>query len=488
MITTEETVNIQQVANVEKHELVRVFVKGGVISAGDLLKIIHTVEGFGLDYIHFGSRQDIMFPASSNVRNIIDETFNAIHTSYDMDGESYQNIVSSYPALNVMPKRQWLATHIYHYIFETFDYQPKLKINIVDPTQSLVPLFTGNLNFIASQKESYWYMFIRLENIDEKPWQVPILIYSYDIAKTSKAIEEALQNKKFDNYQELFNEVISPLKINAQAAKESLVYPDTNFPYYEGINLSEDGHYWLGLYWRNNCFSIKFLKALCELCQETKVGKLCLTPWKSFIIQGINESDKLLWEKLLGKYGINMRHSAIELNWHLPVLDQEALELKTFLVRALDQQDISTYGLSFTIRNTQDIILFTSVVIEKNEERSGKSPTYNVLYSKDFNPNLTEYTAYAKGVTKEVLPPILIELSKRYYEQLETRSTPTGSKRSKKTGEKVLYQCTNCMTVYDDAFGEPDTGIEPGIPFGKLPESYTCPTCSSPKSSFMPLG
>ena len=46
----------------------------------------------------------------------------------------------------------------------------------------------------------------------------------------------------------------------------------------------------------------------------------------------------------MGKFGINERHSSLELNWHLPVIDREALELKKFLVRELDQQDISTDG------------------------------------------------------------------------------------------------------------------------------------------------
>ncbi|TAG36411.1 MAG: hypothetical protein EAZ32_16955, partial [Cytophagia bacterium] len=35
-------------------------------------------------------------------------------------------------------------------IFDGFDYQPKLKVNISDFQQSFTPFFTGNLNFIAS--------------------------------------------------------------------------------------------------------------------------------------------------------------------------------------------------------------------------------------------------------------------------------------------------------------------------------------------------
>lgn len=47
---------------VQKSELVRVFVKGGIISPGDFQKIILTASSLGTTYLHLGSRQDILFP------------------------------------------------------------------------------------------------------------------------------------------------------------------------------------------------------------------------------------------------------------------------------------------------------------------------------------------------------------------------------------------------------------------------------------------
>ena len=66
---------------------------------------------------------------------------------------------------------------------------------------------------------------------------------------------------------------------------------------------------------------------------DNRVGKICITPWKSFIVKGIPSESKLMLEKLLGKAGINIRHSLLELNWHLPVSDNESLQLKKFIVR-----------------------------------------------------------------------------------------------------------------------------------------------------------
>lgn len=51
----------------------------------------------------------------------------------------------------------------------------------------------------------------------------------------------------------------------------------------------------------------------------------------------------------LGERGINERNSQMEMNWHLPVDDVDALGLKRYLVQSFDQKDISTYGLTFGI-------------------------------------------------------------------------------------------------------------------------------------------
>ena len=316
----------------KKRDLVRVFVKGGIISPGDFHKIINTASDLGAEYIHFGSRQDILFPVKERNKNALDETFRSINTEYEVNAFAHQNIVSSYVALDVMPNKKWLVPHVYHYILDSFEYRPKLRINIVDPSQSLVPLFTGNINFIASTVENYWYVYLRFNRSALNLKSLPIMVYGYDISKVARAIEDMdVLNAELDVHQ-IAERLLNEEKINIQTPNEELKFPVTNFPYYEGINREPDGKYWLGLYWRNNKFSIPFLRELCKRCIDTGVGKISLTPWKSFVIKGILEKDRVGWEKFMGTHGMNLRHSALELNWHLPVLDEEALELKNYLV------------------------------------------------------------------------------------------------------------------------------------------------------------
>ncbi|AGA78166.1 rubredoxin [Echinicola vietnamensis] len=471
----------------QKADLVRVFVKGGIISPGDFLKTINTANELGTNYIHLGSRQDILFPVKDKNLQTLEETFSAINTAYDTDGEEFHNVVTSYTALDVMPTTHWLASHTYHYILDTFDYLPKLKINITDPVQSLVPLFTGNINFVASSFDNYWYLYMRFSEIDAKPWCAPDLIYGYDLARMAKVIEEINPVKSGLQYPEIYEKAKSITAPNTSPLEQELDYPEATSPYYEGMNRIVGGKYWLGLYWRNNKFTINFLKALCQLCIDTNIGKISLTPWKSIIVRGIAEKDRLSWEKLLGKFGINIRHSSLELNWHLPVLDEEALEIKNYLVRALDKQDISTYGLSFSVK-TKHMALFTSVAIEKAKKESDSEPdTFNIQYSKDFNPNLSEYFYYAKKVPLDTIPPLLIELSYKYYDQLEAKKSQdeiVETEKEKTQRPHRKYQCSNCLTIYDEKYGDEDADVPAGTSFMKLPNSYCCSVCESPKSAF----
>jgi rubredoxin len=46
------------------------------------------------------------------------------------------------------------------------------------------------------------------------------------------------------------------------------------------------------------------------------------------------------------------------------------------------------------------------------------------------------------------------------------------------------YYCQECGYIYDASVGDPEAGIEPGIPFETLPDDWTCPECGAPKTSY----
>src|SRR5690606_30996232 len=364
------------------NRLNRLIIKGGVLSPGELKYICECVETLGLKTISFGSRQDILLPKETISEELA--VFDKLQI-VDKHHEQIQNMVSSYVCSDIFPSTAWLTSDRYLYILEQFRSKLKLKVNITDPKQRLVPLFTGHLNFIASEHEDYWYLYVRLPDWD-KTEMYPALIYSWDLDKIETAIEAILQEEPED-IETVFELVSDAVDTNNRTVDKPLDVPFYPFPYYEGMNRIGD-KYWLGLYWRNNKYDISFLKAMCELCDACKIGKISITPWKSFIVKGIPLAAKLQWEKFLGRYGINVRHSMLELNWHLPVNNKPAISLKKFLVSNFDKNDISTYGLTFGITEyAKKSNYFTSIVIKKNaisEEFLGFNfrETYNLLYAK----------------------------------------------------------------------------------------------------------
>ncbi len=470
-------------------ELTRLIVKGGVISPGELREIVIMALEQGLDAISFGSRQDIIFPkgfTAVNKEKIGKNLF--IHPNE----KSGNNIVSSYVSTDIFRNTPWLTGNKLLYILEQFKEHPKLKVNITDPKQQLVPLFTGHINFIASDHEDYWFLYIRLPKWD-KMEMYPVLIYSWNIAEIYYEIEKKLTEEP-DSVEMIFQLISDTLDTNNRTIDKPLYLPFYPFPYYEGMNKLGIDQYWLGLYWRNNLYDLEFLKEMCDLCFDCKIGKICITPWKSFIVKGIPKERKLDWEKFLGKKGINVRHSLLELNWHLPVAMEWALDLKTFMVRTLDQFDISTYGLTFGISEyNRKGHYFTSIVIKKNElpkdlESIKIRDTYTILYAKNFDPNTQEYIVHTQDIDKLELPTILIELSRKYFEELGNSIVEISLSATKKENkEQQVYQCPECMTVYNSEYGDISQGIQKGILFEDLPEGYCCSLCESPKINFRAL-
>ena len=287
-----------------RSKLQRIFIKGGVLSPGELKQIIKMAESLGLSTIKFGSRQDILFPYKESNKEITDQYPNFIIDNSPK--RNYQNIICWYVSADILSGTTWLKGSTYLYILEQFRYTPTLKVNITDPKQQLVPLFNGQINFIASENEDYWYLNLNLPNWGGEV-DYPVLVYSWDIPKVAEAIEEFYEETTDINL--LFDLINEKVETNNRTYDTKLEVPFHPFPYYEGMNKMGVSEYWLGLYWRNNEYDLAFLKEFCDFCLESRVGKICITPWKSFIIKGLNKNYKLELEKLLGRKGINVRHS-----------------------------------------------------------------------------------------------------------------------------------------------------------------------------------
>ena len=472
---------------------IKVNLPGGVVSAGDMYEILLIAENAGVEAISIGNRQQLYFNiAVDRLEDLESEMFKA-EINYEINDDQFPNIISSYVTDNIFNTESWLKEGVYKDIFDLFDYQPKLKINLVDRNQTFVPFFSGNFNFIASDISNYWYLYIRFPKTSGLycwPW----LVYSDDIPVISKVAEDIIMRRKqafYDqseiDHQAFYKLVTVGKNFVNHAITETLKLPDFYLPYYEGINKYTNGKYWLGVYRRNEWFPVEFLKDICLLCLKSRIGQLYTTPWKSLLIKGISEPDRNGWGEILNKYRVNVRHASNELNWQLENLSDEALDLKKQLVREFEEYDLRTYRLSFAIKLQPKTGLLGSVIIRKRE-----AGVFDIMHTRDFNPNSKDFVVYKKEVARNKLGTQLIKLCNHYYNLLVdnnvslTIAHDDAGEAEKQEQIEIIYQCKNCMSVYDKAYGDPANGIEVNTEFEAL-EDYVCPVCDSPKEDFIPV-
>ena len=474
---------------------------GGIISPGYLRDVLETAHAARVSHVRFGLRQQMMMDVPPKYLAAFVNACNEKGIEFYKANESLPNIVSSYPATGIFNNENWLREGVYKDIFNLFDYAPHLKINICDNNQSFVPFFTGHLNWIASSSQHFWHLYIRFPKT-QKIYYWRELVYTNDVVIISKYLEELIfaQREKFYGNEEadgniLFEKIKSKILYVSKPATKEVELPKFSLPYYEGFNKHEN-NYWLGIYRRDELFPVSFLMDVCDVCLQTRVGQLYTTPWKSIIIKGIDSGDRHIWDYVLGKYRINVRHAANELSWQVEDNNEDGLQLKRHIIRHFDKEDVRTYGLCFAVQTRPSSSMFGSVIIRKqqnkNPHRLKSLERFDLLYTPDFNPNSKETVMFRESVEKEHLGTYLVSLCKMFYEKgsstniLEHHTSNHKTKQpAQEATSKVLYQCSHCYTVYDETLGEPENNLAAGTSFEALPDSYCCPLCEAEKEAFI---
>jgi rubredoxin len=473
---------------------------GGIISPGSLLNLLDALEKTAIKELRFGLRQQLLIDVSLKDHDSVAAALKAHDIFFEVNQDEFPNILSSYPAEEIFIRDSWVREGVYKDIFDLFDYKPSLKINISDEGQTFTPFFTGNINWIASGDPQFWYLYLRFPKTNIL-FPSRDLFYTNEIPRVSKQLEKMIlfqsdgfiKNNEWDG-QRIFERLKSELNVLSKPVSSPLALPKFKLPYYEGFN-GYGNKIWLGLYQRNELFSLVFLRDICRICMDTKVGQLYSTPWKSLIIKNIEENHRPLWSFVLDKHRINVRHASNELNWQVEDTNEEGLSIKQSIIRQFDKEDIRTFGLCLGIKTQANSGLFGSVIVRKQFTtiRGKLKPLdrFDILYTEDFNPNSKNFIPYRTGILREHLPIYLISLCKFYYEQqciqntIENQHLRTEDPKPDQIDQQKLYQCKHCGTVYDEHVGEPENNIQPDTPFSDLPETWLCPLCESAKTEFI---
>jgi rubredoxin len=472
---------------------------GGIISPGDLYNILVAATQAGIPHVSFGLRQQLLIEVSHSASVLFIAELQKLGVCYEKDNDDHPNIVSSYPAEEVFITNTWLSEGVYKDILDWIDGPPRLKINISDSNQSFTPMLTGNINWVAaSSAQHFWHLFIRFPKTNII-YEWTQLVYTNDVPKLSKAIEicildhadQFIGNNKV-NGEELFK-LIGTDNYIIKSAERPAVLPSFNLPYYEGLN-KYNNKYWLGIYRRDELFNINFLKDVCLLCLDTRIGQLCSTPWKTIIVKGIEEKDKSKWNTLLEKYRINVRHAANELNFQVEDNCQKGLEIKNHLVKALGNDDTRTFGLCIGIKTRKKSEVFSSILIRRrpliNFFGIKLFHVYDILCARDFNPNERTGFVFSRGNLHFLLAEQVRRAVWAFYNyrvSLDKKDTGINTSKKDKKVKAVaehVHQCTHCLSIYDESLGESQHGIMPGTAFDHLPADYCCPLCEAAKKDF----
>ncbi|MHA4896373.1 rubredoxin [Pedobacter sp. PWIIR3] len=462
---------------------------GGIISPGALHNILIATSKAGINYVRFGLRQQLLVDGPLYRTAVLIAELDAIGVHYEIDKNEFPNIISSYPAEEIFPSNTWLTEGVYKDILDAIDFRPSVKVNICNANQSFTPILTGNINWIASpESEHYWHLIIRFPKTNIT-YEWDQLCYTNSIPHVTAQIESIIKgnpNAFIDNRTASGITLFSLINMDDlifKSAEKPITLPSFNLPYYEGLN-RYDNKYWLGIYRRDELFNVAFLKKICLLCLETKLGQLCCTSWKTIIIKGIIETDKGLWNNLLEEFQVNMRHAANELNFQVEDHCAEGLALKNYLVKHLGNDDTRTFGICFGIKTRRKSEVYSSILIRRryliNLFNMRLFAVYDILCAKDFNPNERTGEVFSTGNPKFMLPEQLRRAVLKHYHYKAGANKPraiTSADLDKTLHETTqhLYQCPDCLSIYQENH------------YQDLPENDSCFICETEKVCFIQL-
>lgn len=474
---------------IKRKNIIKVNFKGGIVYVDQLRLIIDIIKNYKRIKIYLGNRQNLyLIPSNKYVDELL-FSLSQNNIKYFTDVENYPNIVSSYVAIDLKGTTSWINESILNDVLDTFDYQPKLKINIIDINQNLALPFNCDLCFVASSYHNFWYFLIK-NPLQNKFYFWNKLIYSTDLGALAKEVEDYIIDKHdydIENIQKYVNEKFKYIFIEKH---EELKFQKVSNNY-NRINPNGDNS-WIELCNFDSENSINFFESIVEECIKRKINKIYFTTWRTIIIKNIREEDLIDWKIVLGKNGFNIEHLSSEIYWKYEDFDTSAEKLKSYLIKELYKNGVKNSGIIYGIY-TNDNFNFTANISIKIKYPFPFLPFfkyYDIYYSENLNSGKENLVFISREYLKNNLINTIKYLSKKYYEDLEkfyhnNNQTNHNSKKIKHYWVPgKIYVCKDCNTVYDPEVGDIYNNIKPGTSFDDLPDDYSCYICSAPKENF----
>ena len=461
-------------------QIVKIPSVGGRIAVKTLAKAVKLGLKHQLDCVWFSARQEVLFklplaPEATQFTHALNHMHIAVGTS------DTRNIVTSLPANDIFPKRPWLHSGNYTEIVQSFKHKPRLTVAIVDPRQDFVPIMDSELNFIAAEKEDFWYLYVCLGDAGKPPFIWPDLIDSKSIADLSARIEAQVALGKKES--ELV-ELLADSDAFHTAPYSFIPAPiQQNHPQYDGFFRVGDVH-WLGIYNVGQCMPLLKLEHLLNVCQSQNINYIDLSTWGSLLIKDLKRTAVDEWNRYLGLNNLNIGPAYHELNWKLDPFNLEHHALKVKVNEALQQAGLRTWGLSLGVASETRRIR-PSILIRVHPKKWLGRQRYDLYHAKHFNPVNGEYVLFDGQMVQHDLISNLKSLIFQYQRHMRIKVEPTQALRRPEKNKAIIYECSVCLTQYVPELGDPEHGVAAGTAFDDLPSTYCCPVCESDRVVFV---
>lgn len=450
---------------------------GGIYTPKQIKKVAQMVSKGSLEGLHLGERQELLFAPHYSAKE---------HNSREVAsmscwslGRNQFNPMCSQMCGGLDGVLDWAYEEdVYREILDAISTPPSFRVGLIHPEQVLMPRLANDLNFYPSEQNGFWALLL---NVQGDRLLLSRLIPTDSVVKFIETCESHLKEKNsFMGIVDVLSEELS----EDWPKSPSLELPSYAHRDLEGFLSMSSGRYALNLYNNHHPWSVAFVVELMDMAQANDIAQVYVTGGRSLLIKHIRKSDLLLWEGLLSRHNMTIRHSAADLAWIVGSHQPRNVRLKRRIQRRLEREGISFSQTAISIDPPRLDDRATIFIVPR---RNWYGNRYELLHKKGFDPLAAICLSVAGDMTLAELLEKLVELHQKLYARSMTFSALSLDPMKLASSKVTRYECPECLTCYDEAFGDPARGIAEGTSFTALSEDWSCELCEAPKADFLPL-
>lgn len=458
------------------------YTHGGRITFRLLRQLAEEGMVHGDGTLALGNRQEIILPqigldSHDYMRDIVGTRLPEFHPKRP-------NMVTTRAVASRAQRTAWLGEGGYDAILAGFQSNPAIAVDIVDPLQQSLPLFTGQAHFVATPEPDYWQLYL---NVIPEGDRIALsqAIHSEDIAAVTGLVHQHFIAHGTLDPAALQEAIGRLLGGRLRTLGTVPVGHGTGIRPIVGFKRDpQSDRFSLGIPVQRTPLPGPFLIDLSLLADRCAITTAHLSPWKSLLVHGITPADRIHFERLLLRHRINLNPGAwdhVTLNgWRSPRLAQCANELLSALNKHLP------HAADLSIALVDDVMTLPDTPIVIRAKRSSRlfsrfqgAPRFSIFARSRFERSNPTLTPHGRELPfKSLVTNLLLLIGD--YGSAERKAEPKATPQNRVSPPLNAYRCTECGSEYSALYGDPLGGIEAGTPFEELPDAWCCPTCEAP--------